>query len=66
MAGDGKVYTISLEGKVSVIRAGAEWDVLGTNDLGEEALATPAIAEDRIYVRTRDRLHCFGKKPAPP
>jgi hypothetical protein len=62
VAGDGKIYTISLEGKVSVIRADAEWEVLGTNDLGEEVLPSPAIAEDRIYVRTRDRLYCFGKK----
>jgi hypothetical protein len=36
--------------------------VLATNDLGDEVLATPAIAEDRIYVRTLDRLYCFGKK----
>ena len=59
---DGKIYAISLEGKASVIRSGAEWEVLATNDLGDEVLATPAIAEDRIYVRTRDRLYCFGKK----
>jgi outer membrane protein assembly factor BamB len=62
VGGDGKLYTISLEGKASVIRVGAEWEVLATNDLGSEVLATPAIAEDRIYLRTRDQLYCFGKK----
>jgi hypothetical protein len=62
VAADGKIYTTSLEGKASVIRAGGEWEVLAVNDLGGEVLATPAIAEDRIYMRTRDRLYCFGKR----
>jgi hypothetical protein len=60
VAGDGKIYTISLEGKVSVIRAGAQWEVLGVNELGDECLATPAIVEDRIYIRTRSALYCFA------
>jgi hypothetical protein len=62
LAGDGKIYTISLEGKVTVIRAGAQWEVLRTNDLGDEVLATRAVAESRIYVRTRGLMYCFGKK----
>ena len=61
---DGKVYTISLEGKVTVIRSGAQWEVLGVDDLGEDTLATPAIDGDRIYIRTRTRLYCFAN-PTP-
>ena len=34
VAADGKIYTTSLEGKASVIRAGGEWEVLAVNDLG--------------------------------
>jgi outer membrane protein assembly factor BamB len=60
VTGDGKVYTISQEGKVSVIKAGAQWEVLAINDLGDDCLATPAIVEDRIYIRTRSRLYCFA------
>ena len=45
-----------------MIRAGAEWVVLATNDLGGEVLATPAAAADRIYLRTRDRPYCLRKK----
>ena len=48
------------EGKVSVIKAGAQWEVLGVNDLGDECFATPAIAGDRLYIRTRARLFCFA------
>ena len=53
------------EGKVSVIKAGAQWEVLRVNDLGDDCFATPAIVEDRIYIRTRSRLYCFANLAAP-
>jgi hypothetical protein len=65
VAGDGKIYAISQEGKVSVIKAGAQWEVLRVNDLGDDCFATPAIVEDRIYIRTRSRLYCFANLAAP-
>ena len=61
VAADNKVFLASEEGKVSVLKAGPEWEVLGVNDLGEEIHATPALSEGRIYVRTRSSLYCFGK-----
>ena len=60
VAGDGKVYFVSKEGKVSVIRAGAEWEKLSTGDLDEQVIATPAIANGRVYIRTEGMLYCFG------
>ena len=36
----------------------------GDNSL--ELFATPAIADGRMYVRTRGALYCFGKPPAAP
>ena len=50
----------SVNGKVTVLKAGAQWDVLGVNDVGDEIHATPALSGGRIYVRTRDALYCFG------
>lgn len=61
VAADGKVFLVSESGKVTVLRAGAEWAILAVNDLGEECWATPAIADGRIYFRTRGSLHCFGR-----
>ncbi|MGH9841296.1 MAG: PQQ-binding-like beta-propeller repeat protein [Blastocatellia bacterium] len=58
---DGKVFTISEEGKVTVLKAGSNWEVLGTNDLDDLCHATPAIASGKIYLRTRGMLYCFGK-----
>jgi outer membrane protein assembly factor BamB len=62
VAADGKVFLASVDGKVSVLRAAAQWDVLGVNDIGEEIHATPALSGGRIYVRTRESLYCFGAK----
>ena len=59
---DDKVYMISQGGKVSVLKAGAEWEVLALNDLEEETYATPAIAEGKIYLRTLNTLYCFANR----
>lgn len=56
---DGKVYTVSEEGKAAVIRAGAQWEVLTVNDLGDSCKATPAVAGGKLYVRTHSALYCF-------
>ena len=60
IAADGKVFLASADGKVTVLKAGPQWDVLGVNDLGDEIQATPALSAGRIYVRTRGMLYCFG------
>jgi outer membrane protein assembly factor BamB len=61
VAADGKVYIVSAGGKVSVLRASGDWELLVVNDLGDDCFATPAIADGRIYLRTRTKLYCFGK-----
>jgi outer membrane protein assembly factor BamB len=63
VGGDGKVYFVSRTGIVSVLRAGGEQEVLFSSDLEDEVTATPAIADGRIYLRTRGTLYCFGKAP---
>jgi outer membrane protein assembly factor BamB len=60
VAGAGMVYLISKGGKVSVVKAGPEWEVVGVNDLEEEVYATPAIVDSRIYLRTTEALYCFS------
>jgi outer membrane protein assembly factor BamB len=62
VAGDGKVYFVSKDGKVTVIQAGANWEKLSSGDLAETVVATPAIAGSRIYIRTDRTLYCFGGK----
>ena len=61
VAADDKVFLIGEAGAVSVLKAGGDWQVLAVNELDDECFATPAIADGRIYIRTRSALYCFGK-----
>ena len=60
VAADGRIVFASESGKLTVVRAGAEWEELTTHDLGETIYASPALAGDRVYVRTTDAIWCFG------
>ena len=58
---DGKVFLVSQDGTVSVVSAAGDWEILAVNALDDEVFATPAIADGRIYVRTKSMLYAFGK-----
>jgi outer membrane protein assembly factor BamB len=62
VAADGRIYTISEEGKASVIQAGAQWEQLRVNDLQDGCRATLAVVDGKLYVRTFSALYCFAKK----
>jgi outer membrane protein assembly factor BamB len=64
VAAGGHIYFTSEEGTITVVSAGRDWKILAVNALDEECYATPAIADGRIYVRTRSALYSFGG-PAP-
>jgi hypothetical protein len=61
VAADDKVFLIGQGGQVSVLKAAGDWEVLAVNELDDECFATPAIADGRIYIRTRSALYAFGK-----
>ena len=61
VAGDGKLYLINEAGVLSVVRAAGAWELLSSHDFAERTMATPAIVDGRIYVRTEKRLYCFAK-----
>jgi outer membrane protein assembly factor BamB len=60
VAADGMVFLVSEGGKVTVVKAGPQWEVLAVNDLKEDAQATPAIAFGHLYIRTDKALYSFG------
>jgi outer membrane protein assembly factor BamB len=67
VAAEGKVFLASEEGKVTVLKASREWEVMTINDLAEGCFATPALAGGRIYLRTSEALYCFSSSmPAKP
>ncbi len=60
VAADGKLYFADMEGKASIVKAGRDWEVLSTVDLGAPVQSTPAAADGRLYIRTHEALYCFG------
>jgi outer membrane protein assembly factor BamB len=61
VTGDGKIYAAGHNGTVVVVAAGPKLQVLARNDMGESILGTPAIADGRLYIRTRTKLYCVAK-----
>lgn len=58
--GDGKIYLTSENGNVTVLKNAADYEELALNDVGESIIATPAISDGRLYIRTRTQLFCFA------
>jgi outer membrane protein assembly factor BamB len=63
VAGDGKVYAATDRGRVVVWEAGDQFKVLARNDFGEPIMATPALLEGKLYIRTARNLYAIGEKP---
>jgi outer membrane protein assembly factor BamB len=62
VAADGNVYFTSDRGVVTVIDGKAsELKVLARNDLGEPIMATPALTDGKVYIRTDQHLYAFGR-----
>lgn len=62
IAGDGKIYVTGENGFIVVLKQGPKPVVLAKNDMGESCVATPAIADGRIYVRTLTKLYCISNE----
>ena len=60
VGGDGKVFILNNTGRVAVLEAGTDWNVLASNEIGEECFATPAIGGNALFVRTEKAVHRFG------
>ena len=56
----GKLYFTSEDGDIHVVKAGPEYDLLASNPIGEPCLATPAIADGMIFVRSAKHLYGIG------
>lgn len=64
VAAGGHIYCTALaDGAITVLKAGEKMpQVVAKNPpLGERVAATPAIADDTLYVRTAGHLYAFGK-----
>ena len=65
VAADGKIYFTSEESGIRVVQAGPKFELLAVNLLGDPCMATPAISDGMIYVRTQHYLFGIGRKGLP-
>jgi outer membrane protein assembly factor BamB len=57
---EGRLYCPSKKGDVYVVAAGDQFKLLARNSLGEPCFATPAVARDRMVIRTDRSLRAIG------
>ncbi len=62
VANDGKVYIASEDGQVFVLAAGPKYEEIAMNQMSTPILATPALSEGRMFLRTGDQIMAIGKK----
>lgn len=63
VAANGQIYLVSTAGKMTVVKAGGDKpEILHQADFGERISATPALAGDNLYLRTKSALYAFGSR----
>lgn len=60
VAGDGKVYFVTEGGSTVVIGGGRQPVILARNELGERLIASPALSDGQIFLRSDGRLFALG------
>ena len=62
VASDGKLYLPNEDGEILVVAAGEKFAHVATNPMGELLMATPALSDGVMYVRTSASLFAIGRK----
>lgn len=60
VAADGRIYVASDRGVITVFEPGDTFRLLSRTGLEETILATPAIVDNKLYVRSEGHLWAFG------
>ena len=61
VAADGKIYLSNEDGEIIVVTAGENFAHVATNSMGELLMATPAISDGMMYVRSNSSLFAIGQ-----
>jgi len=61
VAADGKIYLSNEDGEMIVVAAGPTFKHIATNSMGEPLMATPALSEGVMYVRSSRTLFAIGR-----
>lgn len=63
---NGKIFAVSEEGETFVMQAGPEFKLLRRNPLDEMTLASPAVAQGSLFIRTATKLYRITKSGSRP
>ncbi len=58
---DGRIYFLDEEGKTTVVASGKKFEVLASNQLEGRTLASPAMVDSSIFLRTDTHLYRIEK-----
>lgn len=61
VAADGKLYFLNEGGETTILEPGSTFRVLASNPLGEQCQASMAVANGRLFIRTKQNLYCIRK-----
>ena len=61
VAADGKLYLPSEDGDIFVVKAGAKFELLGKNPIGQLLMSTPALSGGLMFVRAEHDLFAIGR-----
>ena len=61
VAADGRIYLSNEDGEILVVAAGREFRRISTNSMGELLMATPALSDGVMYVRSVSSLFAIGQ-----
>ena len=63
VAADDKIYLSNEDGEMVVVAAGPAFAHVATNTMGELLMATPALSNGVMYVRSAGSLFAVGRRP---
>ncbi len=56
---NGKIFCLSEVGDTYVVRAGPEFKLLRTNSVDALCMASPAVCQGKLFIRSASGLYCF-------
>ena len=56
------IFVMDPDGEIFILEVSDKYKLVSKHDLGEESRATPAVANNRMFLRTKSHLICVGKQ----
>ena len=62
VAAGGLVYFLNDDGVMNVVKPGPEFTRVAQNEIGEKCFASPAVADNQMFIRGDKHLFCIGAR----